>query len=70
VLQLHIITGLGLEKRGMEIKKDDLTFRTGAIVRKGEIDQHAFDRFVEDVTQQYQGRSGRNKTVEPKQSNQ
>lgn len=63
VLQLHIITGLGLEKRGMEIEKDDLTFRTALIVRKGKIDQNAFDRFVGDVTRQYQGRANRGKAA-------
>ncbi len=56
ILQLHVITGLGLEKRGLEVGKDDLAFRTSVIIKKGKIDEEAFHRFVEDVTAQYHGR--------------
>ena len=53
VLQLHTIVGIGLDKREMEIDKSELTMRTTNLVRKGAIDEEAFQQFVNDLQSIY-----------------
>jgi len=49
VLQLHTIVGVGLKKREMEIDKSELRMRTTDLVRKGRINEEAFQQFVGEL---------------------
>ncbi len=62
VLQLHTIVGIGLDRRGMEIDKSELTMRTTDLVRKGEIDEEGFQQFVDDLQSIYRSHRAKEAT--------